>query len=57
MKTSVEIRQIAANELKHPDTICDIKDENFERPRLWKSAFALGYEMGQAGVEKYDEIP
>ena len=56
MKTFMEILKIAKRESEDDDTACDINNEEFTRFRLWISAFRVGYEMGQAGVERYDDI-
>jgi len=56
MKTFMEMREIAERESEDDDTVCDINDKGFSRLHLWISAFRVGYEMGQAGVERYGDI-
>ncbi len=57
MYTLSEIHEIAEFEARDEDTITDIKDVNLLRRRLWISAFIVGYQMGQAGVDKYEDMP
>ena len=38
----VDIRKMALEELKHPDTISDINNNKITRSELWRSAFIVG---------------
>lgn len=57
MKKISEIVEITDNEFKHPDTQYDINDPECSRATLWKSAFKLGYQMGQYQISSYEDLP
>ena len=50
-----EINEISESEANDEDTISDIADENLPRRKLWKSAFSVGYQMGQVNARKYED--
>jgi len=52
-----EINKISEYEANDKDTISDIADENLSRRKLWKSAFNVGYQMGQVNARKYEDVP
>lgn len=49
-----EIRRIADLELLHEDTQYDL--QNLGKENLWKSAFKLGYLMGQKHVKSSNAV-
>ena len=55
MKTYSEIKEIAYNEARHPDSVHDIKNEDVSRRELFIAAFCYGYEMCQGSIEPYEE--
>lgn len=52
-----ELAIIADRESLDPDSLYDIHDTKVPRMDLWKSAFKIGYQMGQSHVTDSKDLP